>query len=105
MTEKFSAEIFEEWQGLVDSWDSVERELNALKAAENDGNKIDSQREAALRAKLAELKAQIDALVRRMSENRDETNEEMVVALIDTKPERKSLAEMVRERLPRPAKR
>lgn len=106
MTEKFNAKIFEEWQNLINAWDGVEGELKGLEAAKSSADiDRDSKREADLRAELGRLKAQIDAVVLLMSENRDHTTEEMVVALIDTKPERKSLAQMVRERLPRSAKR
>lgn len=110
MTDKFDPEIFAEWQSLVDAWDKAERELKELQAArgwdedsENEGADIDP-REARLVEELARLKSEIDALVLRISENRDTTSEEMVVALIDTKPESKSFSEMVREKLARHAR-
>lgn len=100
VTEKFRTEIFEEWQDLVDAWDKAERELKELESARSDsGAAQGSQREVALREELARLKGEIDGLVLRMAERRDTSTEEMVVALIDNKPDTKSLAAMVRERL------
>lgn len=107
MTDKFDPEIFAEWQSLVTAWDKAERELKELQAArERDADGTDAKldedpREAELVAGLAQLKADIDTLVLRISGKRDTSSEEMVVALIDTKPDNKTFAEMVREKLAR----
>lgn len=106
VTDKFKVEVFQNWQRLVEEYDVAERELKALEAAQTRADTHDgSQREAELRGELASLKQQIDALVLHMSDSRDKDAKEMVVALLDTKPDGKTLAEIVRERLPRPVRR
>ena len=101
MTDKFKVEIFEEWQKLIASWEATERELMQLEAAQDNPEAGEHPRKAKLREELARLKTEIDELVLRMSKNRDPKAAEMVVALVDTKPEGTSLASMVRERFSR----
>lgn len=102
MAKAFDGAVFEEWQGLIDSWDRTERELAELVSARDDrGLARSSQRETELREERVRLKAEIDAIVGRMANSRDRSSSEMVVALIDTKPAGTSFATLVRERLSR----
>ena len=106
MTDKFNVEAFQNWQRLVEAWDDKERELKAIEAAPPGTDSSDrSQREAELRGELARLKEQIDELVQHISDNREKGGKDMMVALLDTKPEGQSLAEFVRERRRRLARR
>ncbi|WMT91288.1 hypothetical protein [Pelagibacterium sp. H642] len=99
MAKIFNDAVFEEWQELVQSWERTERQLAELKAAPDQSQT--QEREAKLHDELARLKSEIDGLVQRMSNGRDRSGEEMLVVLVDTKPERTSFASMVRERLAR----
>ena len=106
VTDKFKVETFQNWQRLVEAWDSAERELKTIEAERDGGDSsVRGQREAELRGELARLKQQMDELVVQMSDGRDKHARDMVVALIDTKPDKRTLAEIVRERLPRPSRR
>lgn len=106
VTDKFSVEAFQNWQRLVEAWDVAERELEAIEAAPAGADANDrSQREAELRRELARLKQQIDELVQHISDNREKGDKDMLVALLDTKPEGRTRAEIVGERRPRPARR
>ena len=106
MTDRFRADVFEEWQALVGAWDRVEKELKALEA---DPVALKSpqgaQRAAQLETELAVLRANMDAMVAQNSKSRDKVSQEMLVALIDTRPDSTSFAQMVREKLFRSAKR
>lgn len=101
MTDKFNVEAFQDWQRLVEAWDDAERELKAIEAARTGSDS--SQREAELRDELARLKQQIDLLVQHISANRETVGKEMMVALLDTKPEGQRLSGIARAGTRRPA--